>query len=167
MVLKKIFFYQNFSTNQISRKNQIQFFPFFSIGIERPVNTAAEKILLTFVVFSKSARKNFFFYQNFSNNQISSKNEIQLFDFFLIGIERSVHTDAEKILLTFVVFSKSAGKIFFFSKFFDQSDFEKKSNSILPLFLHWNRETSEHWCWKNSIELPSILQIGEKKISFY
>ena len=40
---------QNFSTNQSSRKNQIQFLHFFAIGIERPVNTDAEKILLTFI----------------------------------------------------------------------------------------------------------------------
>ena len=43
--------------------------------------------------------------------------------FFSIGIERPVNTDAEKILLTSVAFSKSGRKIFFFSKFFDQSEF--------------------------------------------
>ena len=75
---KSVFFLKNFSTNQISRKKQIQLFDFFLIGIERPVNTDTEKILLTFVVFSKSARKNFF-YQNFSTNEILRKNSIQLF----------------------------------------------------------------------------------------
>ena len=59
----------------------------------------------------------FFFHQNFSTNQISRKNEIHLFDYFLIGIERWVNSDAEKILLTFVEFSKSAGKIFFYQIF--------------------------------------------------
>ena len=108
----------------------------------------------------------FFFLKNFSTNQISRKNEIQLFDFFLIGIERPANTDTEKILLTSVVFSNSARKNFFSSKFFDQWEFEKKSNWILPLFLHWNRETTEHWCWKYSIDLCCILQIGEKNFFF-
>ena len=58
---KKFFFHQNFSTNQILRKNQIQFFHFFTIGIDVRVNSDAEKILLTFVVFSRSVRKKFFF----------------------------------------------------------------------------------------------------------
>ena len=215
---EKFFFHQNFSTNEILRKNQIQFFDFFLIGIERWVNSDAEKILLTFVVFSKSGRKNFcymkifrpmrfrekikfnyssffslesrdqwtvmlkkfywtllyspnapekiFFSEIFSTNQNSRKNQIQLFEFFLIGIERWVNTDAEKIPLTFVVFSRSAPKIFFLSKFFDQWDFEKKSNSTIRFFCHWNRETSEHWRWKNSIDLRCILQIREKKIFF-
>ena len=72
---EKIFFYQNFSTNEISRKNQIQLFEFFLIGIERWVNSNAEKILLTFVVFSKSGEK-YFFYENFLTNEISRKNQI-------------------------------------------------------------------------------------------
>ena len=110
---KNFFFYQNFSTNQNFRKNKFQFFQFFSIGIPRPVDTDAKKIQLTSVVFSKSARKNFFFPGNFSIKQNSRKNQIQLFDFFLIGIEKSMNTDAKKILLTFVVLSKSARKILF------------------------------------------------------
>ena len=118
------------------------------------------------LLLSPNPREKFFFYQNFSTNQILRKNEIQFFDFFLIGIERWANTDAEKVLLIFVVFSKSAGKIFFLSKFFDQSDFEKKSNSILHFFSHWNREIGEQWCWKNSIDLRCILQIRQNKFFF-
>ena len=55
-----------------------------------------------------------------------------------------------------------AKKFFFLSKCFDQWDFEKKSNSIIRLFSHWNREMSEQWCWKNSIDLCWILQIRGK-----
>ena len=113
---EKIFFSENFSTNEILRKNEIRFFDFFLIGIERSVNSDAEKILLTFVEFSKSAGK-IFFSEIFSTNQNSGKNQIQFFDFFVIEIERSVNSDAEKILLTFVEFSKSAGKIFFYQIF--------------------------------------------------
>ena len=52
-----------------------------------------------------------------------------------------------------MLYSRNPGEeIFFSSKFFDQSEFEKKSNSILPLFHHWNRRTREHWCLGNSIE---------------
>ena len=115
--VKNFFFCQNFSTNQNSRKNQNEFFDFFVIGIERWVNSDAEKILLSFVVFSKSARK-IFFSQIFSTNQNSRKNQIQFFDFFVIGIERSVNSDAEKIPLIFVIVSKSARKNFFFIKIF-------------------------------------------------
>ena len=165
---KKFFLYENFSTNQISRKNQIQLFDYFVIGIERWVNTVAEKILLTFVVFSKSGRKKFFLYENFSTNEISRKNQIQLFDYFVIGIKRWVNTVAEKILLTFVVFSKLGRKNFFFVwEFFNEWDFEKKSNSIIRLFCHWNREMGEHGCWKNFIDLCCILQIEEKKFFLY
>ena len=70
---KKFFYPKDFLTNQNSRKNQIQLFDFFSFGIERPVDTGAEKILLTFIVFSKCPRKIFFF-QDFSSNQILRKN---------------------------------------------------------------------------------------------
>ena len=130
------------------------------------MNCDAEKILLTFVVFSKSARK-IFFSEIFSTNQNSRKNQIQFFYFFVIEVERLANTDAEKIPLAFVVFSKSARKNFFFWKFFNQWDFEKKLNSILLFFCHWNREISELWCWKNSIDLCCILQIREKNFFFW
>ena len=109
---KNCFFYQNFSTNQNSRKIEIQLFDFFSIWIERPMNTDAKKIILTFVVFSYR-RDKFFFCQNFWTTQNSRKNQIQLFHFFSVWIERPVNTDGEKILFTFVVSSKSGEKIFF------------------------------------------------------
>ena len=157
---EKFFFYENFSTNGILRKNQIQFFDYYVIGIEWWVDIYAEKILLTFIVFSKSGRKQFFLYENFSTNQISRKNQIQFFDYFVIGIEWWVDSDVEKILLIFVVFSESGRKIFFLSKFFNQSDFEKKSNWIIRLFCHWNRGMSRQWCWKNSIDLCCILRSG-------
>ena len=57
-------------------------------------------------------------------------------------------------------------KIFLLSKFFIQSDFEKKPNSVIRLLSHWNREMSEHWCWKNSIELRCIHEIRAKKFFF-
>ena len=209
---EKIFFFpQNFSTNQNWRKNRIPLFDFLLIGIERPMNTDTKKILLTFVVLSKSARKNFFFSSKFFDQSQFEINEIHLFYFLLVRFERPMNTDAKKILLTFVVLSKSARKkffflqnfstnqnwrknripliretnehlfrffffstnqnsrdqwtlmlkkfywpllycrnqreknFFFFTKFFDQSELEKKSNSIIRFFTHWNRETNEHW----------------------
>ena len=214
---KKVFFHQNFSTNQISRKNRDEFSDLLFIGIVRWVNTDAEKIPLTFVVFTKSVRKNFFsikifrpirfrekmklnysiffsvesrvqrakidaekilfafvvftkskffFKKNFSTNQNSRKIQIQFFHFFTIGIDERANSDAEKILLSVVVFTKSVGKNFFYEKFFDQSDFEKKSISIIGPIAHSNRERSRYWCCKNSIVLCCILQIGGKKIIF-
>ena len=71
---KAIFLYKNFSTNQNSRKNEIQFFHFFTIGIDGRVNIDAEKILLPFFGFSKSVKKNCFCYKNFATNQNSRKN---------------------------------------------------------------------------------------------
>ena len=91
---KNFFFHKNFWTNQNWRKNGIQLFDFFVIRIERPMNTDAKKILFTFVVLSKSARKKLFFSQNFWTNQNSRKNRFQLFDFFVIRIERPMNTDA-------------------------------------------------------------------------
>ena len=108
------------------------------------MNTDAKKILLTSVVLSKSARKKFFFLQNFSTNQNSRKNQIPLFDFLLIGIERPMNTDTKKILLTFVVLSKFARKNFFFSsKFFDQSEFEKNE---IPFILFFDSfDSRDQW----------------------
>ena len=215
---EKIYFLLKFFDQSEFEKNEFQLFQFFTIRIDRPVNTDAEKILLTFLVFSKSARKNFFLLKFFDQSEFE-KNEFQLFQFFPIRIDSPVNTDAEKILLTYVVFSNSAGKNFLFikifrpirigekmkfnysiffsseskdewtpmlnkllgplfyfpnrweklfilSKFLVQSAFEKKSKLIIPLFLHWNRQSSQHWCWKNSINLCCILKFREKKIFF-
>ena len=79
---ERIFFLLKFSDQSEIEKNQIQLFDFFVIRIERPMNTDAKKISLTSVVLSKSARKKFFFSQNFWTNQNSWNNRIQLFDFF-------------------------------------------------------------------------------------
>ena len=195
---EKIFFSENFSTNEISRKNQIHFFDFFLIGIEGSVNSDAEKILLTFVAFSKSARKNFFFikifrpmrfrekikfnssifsslesrgqwtlmlkkfnwpllycrnsrekfffYQIFSTNQNSRKNEIQLFDFLSLESRDEWTVMLKKFHWPLLYLPNRWEKNFFLWKFFNQCDFEKKSNSILRFFSHWNRGISEQWC---------------------
>ena len=145
---EKIFFFSTkFFDQSEFEKNEIHLFDFLLVRFERPMNTDAKKNLLTSVVLSKSARKKFFFLQNFSTNQNWRKNRIPLFDFLLIGIERPMNTDTKKILLSFVVLSKFGRKNFFFStKFFDQSKFEKKSNSVIRFFTHWNRETDDHWC---------------------
>ena len=134
--MKKFFFFlQNFSPNRNWRKNRIPLFDFLLIGIERPMNIDTKKILLTFVVMSKFARKNFFFSSKFFDQSEFEKNEIHLFDFLLVRFERPMNTDAKKILLTSVVLSKSARKIIFSSKFFDQSDFEKNETQFFNFFL--------------------------------
>ena len=86
-------------------------------------------------LYSWNPREKIFFSENFSTNQNSRKNQIQLFDFFLIGIKRSVNSDAEKILLTFVVFSKSARKNFFFIKIFVPMRFREKIKYNYSIFL--------------------------------
>ena len=132
---KKFFFLKIFSTNQNSRKYQSQFSDLFVIGIRSGVDTDAEKILLTFLVFFKSRRKNFFFLKIFSTNHNSRKNEIQLFVLFVIGIERCVNNDAEKILFAFVVFTKSRRKNFFFWKFFRPIKIRESTKVNLATYL--------------------------------
>ena len=165
--VKKVFFLKNFSTNQISRKNQIQLLPLLSIGIERPVKTDAVKILLTPVVLPKSGKKKFFLIKIFQPIGIRQKKSNSIIPLFLYwNRETSEHwcwKHSIDLCCTLEIWEK---KNFFFEKFFIQSDFEKKWNSIIRFFCHWNREMSEHWCWKNSIDLLCILQIGEKKFFF-
>ena len=133
---KNFFFSSKFFDQSEFEKNEIHLFYFLLVRFERPMNTDAKKILLTSVVLSKSARKKFFFLQNFSTNQNWRKNRIPLFDFLLIGIERPMNTDTKKILLTFVVLSKFGRKNFFFSsKFFDQSEFEKNEIHLFDFLL--------------------------------
>ena len=143
---KKFFFLQNFSTNQRSRKNRIQLFVFLLIGIERPMTTGAKKILFTFVVLSKLARKIFFFLEIFRPIRIREKIEFHYSIFFSLESRDQWTLMLKKYLWPLLYCRNSREKIFFFTKFFDQSEFEKKSNSIIRFFTHWNRETNEHWC---------------------
>ena len=138
---KNFFLYETFSTNQISRKNQIQLFDCFVIGIERWVNSDAEKILLTFVVFSESVRKNFCLNTNFSSNQNSRGNQIEFFHFFTIGIDGWVNIDAWKILLTCV---------FSFILIFCRNIFRWMKILqiwIIRFFEFWNREINVYGYW--------------------
>ena len=97
IILKK-----NFSTNQNSRKYRGQLFHFLTFGIERGVNSDDERILLNFFVMFVMGEKCIILKKNFSTNQNSRKNQTHLSDFFIVGIERGVNTDDEKIRLTFV-----------------------------------------------------------------
>ena len=164
---KNFFFYENFSTNEILRKNQIQFFDYFVIGIERRVDSDAEKILLIFVVFSKSGRKYFFFFKIFQ--PIGFRKKMELSYSIILSLESSEESTVMlKKFYWSLLYSPNRGEKFFFLwKFFNQWDFEKKSNSIFRLFCDWNPAMSRQWCWKNSIDLCCILQIGEKKFFFY
>ena len=104
---RKIIFSSKFFDQSKFEKNEIQLFDFFLIGIEKPMNTDAKKILFTFVALSKFARKIIFSSKFFHQSEFE-KNEIHLFDFLLVRIERPMNTDAKKVLMTFVVLSKFA-----------------------------------------------------------
>ena len=52
-------------------------------------------------------------------------------------------------------------------QFFDQCEFERKWNSIIQLFAHWNRGTSELWCWEYPIHFGILFQIRHKIDFFY
>ena len=159
------FFLEIFRSIGIHGKIKFNYSIFFSLE-SRDQWTLMLKKFYWPLLYCRNPREIFFFYQNFSTNQNLRNIKFNYSIFCLIGIERPMNTDAKKILLTFVVLSKSARKIFFLSKFFDQSEFEKKSNSIIRLFCHSNRETNEHWCLKNSIDLCCIVEIREKKFFF-
>ena len=162
----KRFFYKNFSTNQNSRKNQIQLWDLLLIEIAGGANTDPANVVFTFVLSSKSVTKRFF-YKNFSTNQNSRKNQIQLWDLLLIEIAGGANTDPANVVFTFVLSSKSVTKRFLCIKIFRPIRIREKTNSIIPLLYHWNRRTSEQWCWKNSIDLCCIHEIRGKKIFDY
>ena len=47
--------------------------------------------------------------------------------------------------------------------FFDQSEFEKKSNSIIRLFRHWKQLTSEHWLrWNDFLIKQIVLSLAKR-----
>ena len=47
--------------------------------------------------------------------------------------------------------------------FFDQWEFEKKSNSINRVLHHSTRRTSEHWCWENYFPSEQISLSVDKR----
>ena len=98
---------------------------------------------MTFVVLSKFARKNFFFSSKFFDQSEFEKNEIHLFDFLLVQIERPMNTDAKKILLTFVVLSKFARKIFFFHEIFRPIKIREKIEFNYSIF--YSLESRDRW----------------------
>ena len=130
------------------------------------MNSDAKKILLTFVVFCKSARKNFFFLKFFQPIRIREKIKFNFSIFFTLESRDQWIVMLKRFYWPMLFSPNPREKFFFLSKFFDQSDFEKKSNSILRFFSHWNREMSEHWCWKISINLRCNLQIRQKNFFF-
>ena len=142
---KIFFFYKIFRPIRIREKIEFNYSTFLSFESRDQWLVLLTKFYWPFLYW-RNWREKIFFYRNFSTNQNSRKNRIPLFDFLLIGIERPMTTDGKKILLTFVVLSKSARKNFFLLKFFDQSELQKKSNFIIRFFTHWNRETDDHWC---------------------
>ena len=161
---KKFFFHQNFSTNQISRKNETQLFDFFLNGIESSVNIDAEKILFAFVVFTKS--KFFFKTKIFRPIRIREKFKFNSSTFSPLESTNEWTVMLKKSYWALLYSRNPWEKIFFHEKFFDQSEFEKKSISIIGPIAHSNRERSRYWRCKNSIVLCCIFQIGRRKIFF-
>ena len=156
----------NFSTNENSRENEIQLFHFFTIEIDGRLNTDAEKILLAFVVPSKLVRKKFFLIKIFWPIRIREKIQFNYSTFSQLESRDQWTLMLKKSYWLLFDVRNRWEKNFFSSKFFDQSNFEKKWNSVIRLFYNWNRRTSEQWCWKNSIDLCCIHEIREKKIFF-
>ena len=130
------------------------------------MTTDAKKILFAFVVLSKFARK-IFFSSKFFDQSKYVKNAIKLFDFFIIGIERSINPDAKKILWTSVVLSKTARKIIFTSKFFDQSEFEKNEIQLFDVFIAGIERSMNTDAKKILLTSVVLSKIREKKIIFF
>ena len=114
--------------------------------------------------------KAIFLYKNFSTNQNSRKNQIQLWDLLLIGIDGGANIDPVNVVFTFVLSSKSVRKRFFCIKIFRPIRIREKikfnSSTFSPLestdkwtlmlkkfywpFLYfWNRGEKIFFCYKN------------------
>ena len=131
---EKIFFSEIFSTNQNLRKNQIQLFDFFIIGIERRANTDAEKIPLTFVVFYKSARKKFFYIRIFRPIRIREKIKFN-YSIFSSLESRDQWTVMLKKFYWPLLNSPNPREKFFFIKFFQPIRIREKIKFNSSIFL--------------------------------
>ena len=104
--------------------------------------------------------------KNFSTNENSRQSESQLVHFSHIGIERGVDLMIRKLDCVSFEAGNRTKPASFYEKLLDQSEFEKKSNSIFRFLSHWNRERGWHWWLENSIMFSLIHVIGEKWLFF-
>ena len=130
------------------------------------MTTDAKEILLTFVVLSKFARKIFFFLEIFRPIRIREKWNSFIWFFCSFDTRDQWTLMLKKFYWPFLYCRNPREKFIFSSKFFDQSEFEIKWNSIVALFLHSNRRTSGHWCWINTINLCCMVEIRVKNYFF-
>ena len=175
---------KKFSSLLFDRRNQWET-DFFLIKIFRPIRirdkiklnswiscwlglTNESTLMLTISVsilfYPPNLWQTDFFYKNFRPMRIREKNQIHFLDLLLIGMDGRVNTDLMNVVFTFVELSKSVTNGFFCIKFFDQSEFEKKSNSIIGVLAHWHRRTSQHWCSQYRFRFRFILQICDERI---
>ena len=118
------------------------------------------------LLYSEIGKKIILFLQNFSANQISIKNGTQLFDCFVIGIERWVNSDAEKILFAFVVFSKSGRKIFFSMKIFQPMRFWEKIKFNFSIIL-WLESSDESTVMLKKFYWPLLYSPNRGENNFF
>ena len=182
------------------------------------MNTDGEKIRFTFVLFSKSARKDFFsiiifrpirirkkvkfnysnfshsnretnehrwcknsiylcsileirekkflFYYNFSTNQNSRKNQIQLFEFFSLESRDQWTLMLKKFYWPFL-YCRNPRDNFFFIKIFRPIRIREKIKCNYSAFSPLESTDQSTLMLKNPVYLSCILEIREKKFFFY
>ena len=99
---KSIFSYKNFSTNQNSTKIWKSISGAFAHWNRERSRYWCWENSIDFCSIFQTRGKSIFSYKNFTTNQNSRKYESPFRELLLIGIERRVVTDAEKIRFTFV-----------------------------------------------------------------
>ena len=156
-IRQKIFFFLKFfQPIRIREKIKFNSSIFFSLE-SRDEWTVMLKKFYWLLLYSPNPREKFFFIKIFRPIRFREKIKFNSSIFFSLE-SRDERTLMLKKFYWFLLYSPNPrDKIFFSLKFFNQSDFVKKSNWILLLFLHWNRETSEHWYGENYFHSHEIL----------
>ena len=150
---KSIFSVKNFSTNNNSKKYESRFRDLLLIGIERGVDTDAEKIRFTFVVYSKRVTNRFFLLKIFPPIRIRENLKVDFATFYSLESREEWIQMLRKFYWVLFYIPNAWQIAFFFKKFFDQSEFwenmkvhlatifslESRQESILMLRkFHWS-----------------------------
>ena len=114
---KTIFCIKIFRPIKIREKIKFNYGTCCSLGSTEE-STLILSTLFSILFYRPNPWQNDFLYKNFSTNQNSRKNQIELWDLLLIGIDGGVNTDPVNVVFTFVLSSKSVTMRFFCIKIF-------------------------------------------------
>ena len=142
---EKIFFFpQNFSTNQNSRKMKFIYFIFCSFDSRDQWTLMLKKFYWPLLYCRNSARKKFFFLQNFSTNQNSRKNRNSIYSIFYSFESRDQWTlILKKFYWPLLYCRNSVEKIFFFPQNFSTNQNSRKNEFNYSIFFSF--ESRDQW----------------------